>query len=422
MKALTFGSLFAGIGGFDLGLHRAGMRPKWQVEIDAPCLKVLREHFPRIEAARPADVRGAGRGNLEATDVICGGFPCQDLSVAGRRAGLRGERSGLFWEFHRILREMRPRWCIVENVPGLLSSGGGRDFGAVLGALAGLGYGLAYRVLDARWFGLAQRRRRVFVVGCLGNAGRAAQVLLEPEGVRGDSPQGREAQEDAAGDVAACLRSGGGGPDDNAAQARHLVAFGGNNAGGPIRQSAALNACKPASGRQDFATETFVTHALTGEGHDASEDGTGRGVPLITFSSKDDGRDVQRNKTPTLRAMNNHKGEPNGGGQMAVAYPLLEVGARTGKSASDPRAGAGIGDSSDPMFTLQSSKQHGVSSAFGVRRLTPTECERLQGFPDGWTLPMGADSPRYRALGNAVAVPVAEWIGRRIVASCRSHG
>src|SRR5690606_9794224 len=165
---------------------------------------VLARHFP--EAQLYEDVRTVGRDELEPVDLICGGFPCQDLSVAGRRAGLAGERSGLFFEFARILDELRPRWVVIENVPGLLSSNGGRDMGTVLGTLAKLGYGYAYRVLDAQYFGVAQRRRRGFIVGCLGDAASAVQVLFEPESCERNTPPRR-----AAGRVAAALPASGAG-------------------------------------------------------------------------------------------------------------------------------------------------------------------------------------------------------------------
>src|SRR5579875_134000 len=176
---LRYGSLFAGIGGFDLGADRAGWRCAWQVEIDRRCVEVLARHWPEVE--RFGDVRAVGAHNLAPVDLICGGFPCQDLSVAGRRAGLAGSRSGLWWEFYRIVAELRPAWVVVENVPGLLSSNRGRDMGTILASLGDLGYGWAYRVLDAQWFGVPQRRRRVFIVGHLGDYS-ATQVLLEPEG------------------------------------------------------------------------------------------------------------------------------------------------------------------------------------------------------------------------------------------------
>lgn len=290
---MRVGSLFAGIGGFDEGFRRAGMTTVWMVEIDPWCRRVLARHFP--EAQLYEDVRTVGRDELEPVDLICGGFPCQDLSVAGRRAGLAGERSRLFFEFARILDELRPRWVVIENVPGLLSSNGGRDMGTVLGALAELGYGYAYRVLDAQYFGVAQRRRRVFIVGCLGDWRSATEVLFEPESCERDTPPRR-----TAGRVAAAL---------------------------------------PASG--------------------AGTSRTGNERTEVSF---------------------------------LVAQTLL------GKA--------------------NSSHDHTREMFGAVRRLTPRECERLQGFPDDWTLIDGdrtPDAPRYRALGNAVAVPVAEWIGRRIM-------
>lgn len=194
-RRLTFGSLFSGIGGFDLAFERAGMACRWQVEIDARCQDVLGRHWPEVE--RHSDIRECGRHNLEPVDVVCGGFPCQDLSVAGRRAGLAGERSGLWFEFHRVLTELEPRWVVIENVPGLLSSNRGRDFATVIRGLVELRYGVCWRVLDAQYFGVAQRRRRVFIVGHLGD-GRAAEVLFEREGVPGDTPPSRETGQEVA--------------------------------------------------------------------------------------------------------------------------------------------------------------------------------------------------------------------------------
>jgi DNA (cytosine-5)-methyltransferase 1 len=237
-------------------------------------------------------------------DVVSGGFPCQDVSVAGKRQGLAGSRSGLWWEFHRILAAIRPTWLVVENVPGLLSSNDGRDFAAILGGLGELGYSLVWRVLDAQWFGVAQRRRRVFIVGHLGNRS-PHEVLDLGQGCTGDSPPSRQ-----AGPAVAALTScglGGGGPDDNLAQAGHVLAYDAMN---------------------DQATEELV---------------------------------------PTL-------------GQ--------NTGMATGRA--------------------------GTILTSGVRRLTPVECARLQGFPDDWNDHL-ADTHRYRQYGNAVCVPVAEWVGRRII-------
>jgi DNA (cytosine-5)-methyltransferase 1 len=163
----TVGSLFAGVGGFDLGFERAGWETAWQVEINPVCRADLAERFPRAE--RFADVRDCGRANLAPVDCICAGFPCTDISTMGSRAsfgrpGLRGERSGLFWEVVRIVGEMEPRWLVLENVPALLHSNDGEDLAAVVGALAERGYVGYWRVLDAQYFGVPQARRRVFFI------------------------------------------------------------------------------------------------------------------------------------------------------------------------------------------------------------------------------------------------------------------
>jgi len=325
---LTVGSLFAGIGGIDLGLERAGMTIRWQVEIDPNAQAVLRKHWPDVP--KFGDVRDLRGDDLEAVDLVCGGFPCQDVSVAGRRAGLDGERSGLWWEFHRVLAELRPRWVLVENVPGLLSSNGWRDMGAVLGSMGELGYGYAYRVLDAQWFGVAQRRRRVFIVGHLGDPWSApAEVLFEPESGAGDPPPSRE-----KGQVVAS----------------------------PLASGAGTNRPAGIASERDF----LVTQALTG-----------------TYA--------------------------NGGADDNKA----QAGFLVAHSLTASRSGMRFNPTAEDFVVMSVGKSI-------VRRLTPRECERLQGFPDGWTR-FGdgreiSDSTRYRLIGNAVAVPVAEWIGRRILA------
>ena len=367
---LTYGSLFAGAGGFDLGLDRAGLYGKWQVEIDKQARSVLRYGWPDIP--KHEDVRHVGKHCLEPVDLICGGFPCQDLSVAGRRAGLAGERSGLFFEFVRIVDELAPRWLLLENVPGLLSSNGGRDMGTVVGALAELGYGWTYRVLDAQHFGVPQRRRRVFIVGHLGGV-CPPEILFEPESVRGNPPQGREAGEGAARGAA-----------DRPGAPR---AYGGNRISGARDVSTALSAHGGPCGRLDFETETFVVaHTLRAEGFDASEDGTGRGASLV----------------PALPPI-----------------ALQDVRATKGQGGEFYRT-------DDRAFTLPASHMEPgvVEHAAAVpRRLTPVECERLMGWPDDHTrygvtdegkrVEM-ADGPRYRMAGNGVAAPVAQWIAERI--------
>jgi DNA (cytosine-5)-methyltransferase 1 len=200
---ITAVSLFAGVGGFDLALERAGVKVVASVEWDKKAQEVLRRHFP--ESTIFGDISGVTGEQLIAAGfeprngIITGGFPCQDLSVAGKRAGLGGSRSGLFWEICRLLDETRAQNFILENVPGLLNSNGGADMAVVLQALVERGYRVAYRVLDAQHFGVPQRRRRVFIVGCLGDSGAAPEEILAiAEGRAGYLAQSKQTRKDTA--------------------------------------------------------------------------------------------------------------------------------------------------------------------------------------------------------------------------------
>jgi len=200
----TFVSLFAGVGGFDLGFEQAGHTCVGQVEIDKYAQKVLKKHWPdvplhddvttAVEWAKEIDLIGR-------VDIVCGGFPCQDVSVAGKRAGIAGARSGLFWDAIRFAQEVKAQTIVLENVPGLLSSNNGRDFGVVISAMADAGYRhIEWRVLDSQFFGVAQRRRRVFIVGS--TTDRSGQpILVEQESLRGHSTQGRTTGQDATGEA-----------------------------------------------------------------------------------------------------------------------------------------------------------------------------------------------------------------------------
>jgi DNA (cytosine-5)-methyltransferase 1 len=326
---MKFGSLFTGIGGFDLAFEQAGMTCAWQCEINAAARSVLTRHWPDVPVIE--DVKNVGRHSTEPVDLICGGFPCQDLSIAGPRTGLAGERSGLWFEFHRIIECVRPRWVVVENVPGLLSSHRGRDFAVILRGLVECGYGVAWRVLDAQYFGVPQRRCRVFIVGSLGD-GRAAQVLFERDGLPGHPSTRRAAQQEAAAALRADTpshRDGGSSPPSDALIVSHLT-FDWQTAG---------------SARTSIVDAPGATRSLSAS------------------------------KT------------------LAVANTLTAYHGR---------------------LDLDSTNYVSSGPGGGVRRLTPTECERLQGFPDGHTAGQ-SDSARYRQLGNAVAVPVARRIGTRIM-------
>ncbi|MGB9040472.1 MAG: DNA (cytosine-5-)-methyltransferase [Acinetobacter calcoaceticus] len=178
---LKVASFFAGIGGFDLGLEQAGMKVVFQCEINKFCQQVLRQHWPDVPLY--GDIKNVDSKDIPSdAQVWCGGFPCQDLSLAnqGKRKGLEGERSGLFYQYAELIKSNRPRWVIIENVPGLLNSHEGKDFQILLEKLDEFGYGISWRVFDAKYFGTPQRRRRVYIVASLGNL-RSAQVLFESE-------------------------------------------------------------------------------------------------------------------------------------------------------------------------------------------------------------------------------------------------
>ncbi len=464
---MTFGSLFAGIGGFDSALESAGCRSAWQVEINSDANKVLEKHWPNTE--RFTDVCDFG---ISATsfrpDIIGAGWPCQGNSVAGKRAGMAHQGSGLWSEVVRILDEFRPTWFLGENVPGLLSVNGGRDFGAVLRDLAELGYGFAYRILDAQWFGVPQRRRRIFIVGCLGDWQSAAEILFESECLPWDSPPSRQAGQRIAASLTRGADSGGKGgyagrrrEDDvnivgplmaNAATERKHGDGGISSldqyfAGHiqPVQIAATLNSGGNNGGFRTEPGEHLVAHSLTNR-HDSSEDGTGRGVPLIAFEQN------QRNEVRDLNDLGTSvKSQPGMKNQCYIAiHPhcigrdaeagpqgkeyLQDGSAYTMDSRGQPQAVAfqtriarnGRGQPKEITDALTSceggthadSKPHIAGGSFGVRRLTPVECLRLQGFPDSWLDDCGlSDSSKYRLIGNSVARPCVEWIGRRIVES-----
>jgi len=232
MSKLTAVSLFAGVGGFDLAMERNGIDVVAAVEIDKHARGVLAKQFPNttifndVTEVTGEQLRAAGF--IPERGIITGGFPCQDLSVAGKRAGLAGRRSGLFWEIVRLVDELAPAYLVLENVPGLLSSNGGRDMGTVIGALSSRGYGVSWRVLDAQHFGVPQRRRRVFIVGCAGDNGAASsEILALSESLRGNPPKSRAPRQETTGDAGqssavGSLTSSGFRCDLNKASAGHL--------------------------------------------------------------------------------------------------------------------------------------------------------------------------------------------------------
>ena len=372
----------AGISASTVAWKPLGWKAAAYSEIEAAPRAILAHHYPDTPLHGDfTTIRGDEYGPI---DLLVGGTPCQDFSIAGLRAGLDGDRGNLSLEFLRLADRTRPRWLVWENVPGVLSINGGRAFGAILGGMVQLGYGTAYRILDAQHFGVPQRRRRVFVVGYLGDWRRAAAVLFERHSLSGHPAPRRE----AGPRVAALTSSGVGtcGADDNQAQAGHLIPAG-------------------------LGDDGEVARSLT-ESHTA----TGRLDPnectLVAFSAKDHGADAMDDCSPTLRAGGFTNSHANAGVMPAVAFDLR--GREGGAQFEGPHDSANLRAASGG-----SSRSYVAASA--VRRLTPRECERLQGFPDDYTLVpyrkgMMADGPRYKALGNSMAVPVMRWIGERIAA------
>jgi DNA (cytosine-5)-methyltransferase 1 len=416
-EAVTTGSLFTGIAGFDEGLRRAGFTTLWMAEKEPFCRAVLRTHFPGVQIFN--DVADITRDSAEAVDVLTAGFPCQDLSVAGKRAGLEGSRSGLFWEVVRILGELRPPWFVLENVPGLFSSGEGRDFAIVLNALDELGYGLAWRVLDSQFFGVAQRRRRVFIVGCFGKP-CPEEILFESEGGAGDIAEGREPGTDVAGSLASGPHVSGFNGQD--AYTNHIVAgplqsgFSerGHGRAGVNQQAveqghivahtlSAANGIKQCGGRRredDF--NLAVCNAL-GAAQGGPDDNSAQGGPIVI----QDVRGGTRDKTDSGQGIGIREGGPSYTlsvtEQHAVAFESRFV--RNGRGAPDtivPPLKAESG---------QTGKGDGCPLVAGDVG-TPSDSN---GMRDSAEFSKGMDSARYRALGNAVTVSVAEWIGRRII-------
>jgi DNA (cytosine-5)-methyltransferase 1 len=445
-------SLFAGIGGFDLGFERAGFEIVAHVEKDAHCRKKLATRWPN--AVTLDDVCTAGAHNIPPCDVITFGFPCQDLSVAGKRAGLKGKRSGLFYEATRIIRELQPAWALFENVPGLLSSEGGADFAAVLAEMGERGYHGAWRVLDAQWFGVAQRRRRVFGLFTRLDSGaqRCAEILSIPENLRGNPAPCREAGQRVAGSLESRV-DGGGFPGTDGACAGHVVScpITGNPYGDhESRESLLIPAaagCLAAGAHpgsyngQDAHNDMLIPQicgALTAKGP------TANGAPEVDgnhYMPVAFGGDVAR----TLNAR--HDSSPCADrGMDVVAVPVTMRESGQGFWMEDDKAGtlraegenrpsrpsnvvaqvqwaSGGGKVHNPTAqALRSGAEHNYQFAqlgMQVRRLTPTECERLQGFPDGHTAGF-SDSTRYKMLGNAVCVNVAEWIAKRLMENIRT--
>lgn len=418
---MIYGSVCSGIESVSVAWEHLGWKCAFLSEIESFARAVLQYRYP--DTPLHGDFTTIEDGMYESIDILVGGPPCQDFSIAGLREGMKGDRGNLTLEFVRLASRLRPKYVVFENVPGILSSNGGRDFGTFIGEMVRCGYDdIARRILDAQYFGVPQRRRRVFVVGCLGTDGkRAAEILFESDGVCRHNHARRTTREVTPTLPSRSLTSGGDfdigggviahaitatgvgtcGPDDNQAQAGHLIA-------GTLRASAS-GVSRPGNGEECF----LIAHTLRGEGFDASEDGTGRGTPIIPALLPFDTTSVTH---PDNRA-NPQYGDPchtlaAKANPPAIAFSQNQEGdIITGEIMHNLATNGNATGRNAPTI---------MTSRLAVRRLMPVECERLQGFPDNWTLVpypnkrLAADGQRYCAIGNAMAVPVMRWIGEQI--------
>ena len=504
-------SVCSGIEAATVAWHPLGWKAAAYSEIEKFPSQVLAHHYPNVPNVGDM-TKFKEWTNVSNVDVLVGGTPCQSFSVAGLRKGLDDPRGNLMLTYLAIATKFRPKWLVWENVPGVLSSNGGLDFASLLRGMGECGYGFAYRILDAQYFGVAQRRRRVFVVGCLGDWRSAAAVLFERHGLCGypapsrekrksvTSPTGMRLDVSLIGSLTAgfgkvgapevdaytCLPAVAqpipidmmnirGRPSDDGRANRILRGYG--EVGDPMFTITKANHHKvvhpipygvsekpdvghclrsSASKADKHESTTYIaqpipfdtTHITSKANYSKPESGdpchplaAGAHPPAIVqpiaFSRNDDGRDATHDLAPTMRVAG------NAGGMLAAAVGTdLYNGAITGdvaatmgtpgssSNASGPTVmqpvhcvdmggnkglnGGGIlRELSQPLSTNES---HAIQQAMAVRRLTPVECERLQGFPDNYTniKDKCPDGPRYKALGNSMAVPVMAWIGKRI--------
>ena len=425
------GSLFSGIGGMDKGLQDAGWEITWQVEIDRWCRRVLAARFPG--ATQYGDIRE--KRDYSPVDLLSFGFPCTNLSVAGKREGLGGDESRLFWAAMVIARRLKPPWLLVENVPGLLSSHQGRDFGLVLGALAHLGYWWSYRVLDSQYLGVPQRRRRVYIVGHLGGP-VPPEILFEPVGVSGNHPARGRSRPRVAGAVTS--------------SAGH---HGHSSPQGDGSDTLISGAITSRTGRHNESSYALAAHHSR-YNHESTYVVNGRQDPVRAEDKSlpiDASRPAHAVAQP-LRANRWGGSDSHGDEGNVVVAPTLSPGAHpggvTGREAANGaivvgpdnhRSGRawhaldqaralneGGGPGATPgyvvSYAINASQERHIRNAWNTTYVSEeADADGVRTAP-GTTRRVDLsmfcqckDSPRYRGLGNGVTATVAEWIGRRIL-------
>lgn len=435
---ISYGTVCSGVGAPEQAVIDFGWQCSFMSEIDKFPRAVLRQRFPGHPLH--GDFTTIQRGTYASVDALIGGTPCQDFSLAGKRLGLDAPRGNLALEYLSLARRLGVKWVVWENVPGMLSSwsddevietgpmegsiaGDGttgivrqrNDFATFLDFVGQCGFGYAWRVLDGKHFGVPQQRRRIILIGYIGDWRPAAAVLFERESLRRDITPRRQARSGVARSITSSI--GG----VSAKEQQHTFVAG----------EKVLNALD-------------VAHSLRADGFDASEDGSGRGTPLVpdiawalqerdykgadsdtkeghlipvAFDCKASGsRGFNEGSiAPSLRSMSHDDSHANGGGQIAIALPPVAFKIRGGCEGG----GKGYLGAENSAFTLSITDDQHLFDAMRVRRLTPRECERLMGFPDDFTLinyggKPATDGPRYKALGNSMIVPKMRWILERL--------
>jgi len=457
---MKYGSVCSGIEAASVAWHELGWEPQWFSEIEQFPSEVLKYRFPHVpNLGDMTTINQNPIADERPIDLLVGGTPCQSFSVAGLRKGLDDPRGNLMLTFLSIADKFRPKWVVWENVPGVLSSNGGKDFGTFLGALGELGYGFAYRILDAQHFGVAQRRRRVFVVGYLGDWRVAAAVLFERESLSGNTKPSRKKREEVASNVEGSVREAGdvscvGGNLSPTVTSKWMKGYGGpsgsNETGNMVYAPTVIDRAAFNQGEnaqyEPRIEEGETMSSLVAKGPHA----VAQPIPVLAGEHPQKGFSID--VCPTLPAAmgmggghtplvphpvaqpigingniagtidaNYFKGcgSANFGERDVVAQPLYYESHPQDSRVNGPKdvadtvsANYGMGGGNTPL----------VQQPMAIRRLTPKECERLQGFPDDWTkIPYRnkeadqcPDGPRYKACGNSMAVPVMRWIGERI--------
>lgn len=402
-------SLFSGAGISDVGFHQAGYECLAQVEIDKTASSVRRRHFPDCEHHQDIHEFSAIRFRGTA-DVVAGGFPCQDYSVAGNRAGLAGDRGALWWEMLRVIREAEPAYVWGENVPGILSADQGQSFRTIIGSLVELGYSVAWRVLDLRYFGVPQRRRRVFIVGTRvagSSRGRAGVRIFEPDCLPWNLAESREEGQDNPA-IVGTLSAGGGGKGGGTTDGNE-TSFLVPHAIDLAQVTSWANRSTPSTTCSTLAAQSqmaVLEPAIVGT---LAANAGGLTRPAGNANELDF---CVPEFSQTLMAKGNDPYDPS----LMTYVPVCLKGAAIGRR---PEAGPQFGETLEgECYTLNTREVHAVTSGARVRRLLPVECERLMGLPDGYT-EFGhdgkriADSARYRMLGNGWSVPQARWLAER---------